>query len=115
MVDFKDLGHTFYRGILVMLNIRDMTQYNTTANMAFLIGHVITAAVFVIANMTLKVSAMSQIRDVVTHLHILPIVLTIDGRMNRIVKTYSSYYSKKYLKVVNNKSVFLSNMRTLHE
>ena len=122
IVDFKDLGRTFYRVILVMLNIRDMAQYNTTANMAFLIGHVITAAVlgilylnFVIANMTLKVSAMSHIRDVVMHLHTLPIVLTIDGRMNRISKRYSSYYIKKYLKVLNNKSVFLSSMRTLHE
>jgi hypothetical protein len=119
--DFHDATRTLYRVVLIMINIKDMTQYRTTANTALLFGHVIIAATlgilflnFVIAFMTMRVSTMSQIKDVMIYLNALPVALLDDARTNWVSNRYPAYFRHKYLNISPKGKVLLSNIRTMH-
>ena len=115
--DFSGFFHTMYRVILIMLNIKDMTQYNTEAHTALLIGHAITAVIlgvlylnFLIASVTMRVFSDALIRNTVLTIYRLPIAMTVDTRLHLLCKFYPSYYRRKYLKVLDNENVYLSNV-----
>ena len=119
--DFSDFGRTMYRVIQIMLNIRDMTQYKTTANTAFLIAHFISTSVlgvlflnFFIASMTIRVSTMACMKDVMIPLCMFPVTLTIDSRMNGMFTLYSAYCRRKYINMSSSGRTYLTYIRTLH-
>ena len=120
--DFQDYGHTLYRAVLIMINIKDMTQYDTAANAAFLFGHVVSASIlgiyylnFLIASMTLSVSRMSRLSDVIATLSPLPLALLNDVRISRISRSYPAYFRRRYLTTHPDGGVRLSHIRTTSE
>ena len=70
--DFQGYGHTLYRVVLIIINLKDMTQYDAAANAEFLFGHVVLSYILgiyylnvLIVSVTLSVSRMSRLSDII--------------------------------------------------
>ena len=119
--DFDGFWRSMYTMFLVMLNIRDMTEYDVINESAFIVGHVIVSINlgilmlnFLIACMTTRTTNMSEYKDILVILNRLFGFMYIETRLKHVSQWRLRVIKRKYMKVSSDGHTYLMNIKGVH-
>jgi hypothetical protein len=116
--DFNGFWRSMYTMFLVMLNIRDMTEYDVTNETAFVIGHVLVSINlgilmlnFLIACMTTRMTNMAEYKDILVILNRLFVFMYVETRLKHVAQWRLRVIKRRYMKVANDGRTYLINIK----